>query len=244
MAGQIDVRRTGKRWYIFGSGFSAIRKGTAFFVDTLGRAISINNPAPVFDTKAAAEAVARAFAPGHGIRVDNPVPRGTIMRERFFTMKPERHFDVNVSGVEMLKNGVIVTATGAALKKLQALKRGSMGLFHAETDLPVLKFIDTARQSARHPTKSLGAAIDLYESFRDQPAGETLDVEQPDFSTGLVIGRLSAVEYDTVRGGKREDYRHVFRKRSQPLLCATADGKTLFTVQGAFEFTERGIVDK
>jgi len=89
----------------------------------------------------------------------------------------------------------------------------------------------------------LKKATALYENFRDQPGTEILDLPQPDFSAGLVIGRLSAVEYDTVRAGKREDYRHKFKKSAQPLLCVTACGKYLFTVNGNFTFTERGIVD-
>lgn len=93
-------------------------------------------------------------------------------------------------------------------------------------------------------TSKLRKATRLYEDFRDKPGNEILELDLPDLRAGLVIGRLSAVEYDTVRGTQREDYRHQFRKASQPLLCVTADGKTLFTVLGNFEFTERGIVDK
>ncbi len=92
-------------------------------------------------------------------------------------------------------------------------------------------------------TSKIKKATALYEDFRDQPGAEILDLPMPEFSTGMVIGRLSAVEYDTVRAGKREDYRHTFKKSAAPLLCVTACGKYLFTVQGGFTFTERGIVD-
>lgn len=257
MAGQIDVRRTGKRWYVFGSGFAGIRKGAAFFVDALGRAISINNPAPVFDTRAAAEAVARAFAPGHGVRLDNPTEGHGRLSDQYTDLVLVTDYatfgGIGFVGDVWLKNGrPWIRYWGkwgegegelndAMREKIRAMigRKNVFSILRDEHDI-----FTPWRGKNSVPRGKIASAKALYESFRDQPAGDTLDIEQPDFSTGLVIGRLSAVEYDTVRAGKREDYRHVFGKRSQPLLCVTADGKTLFTVQGAFQFTERGIVDK
>lgn len=60
----------------------------------------------------------------------------------------------------------------------------------------------------------------------------------------LAVGNILAIEYETVRDGEYEKYRHTFRARSRPLLAATFDGKQLVIVGGAYRFTERGIVDK
>lgn len=60
----------------------------------------------------------------------------------------------------------------------------------------------------------------------------------------LAIGNILAIEYETVRDGEYEKYRHAFRARSRPLLAATFDGKQLVIVGGKYLFTERGITDK
>jgi len=113
-----------------------------------------------------------------------------------------------------------------------------------ETQSPEFIFKGRRMNPVPEGTRSkIRKATKLYEDFRDQPGTDIIEMEQPDFSTGMVIGRLSAVEYDTVRAGKRENYRHKFKKSASPLLCVTSDGKTLFTVEGGFTFTERGIVD-
>lgn len=60
----------------------------------------------------------------------------------------------------------------------------------------------------------------------------------------MAVGPLLAVEYETVRDGDRERYRHTFRARSRPMLAVTEDGRQLLIVSGRYLFTERGIVDK
>lgn len=119
-------------------------------------------------------------------------------------------------------------------------------------DIKIISAVANSVQSKRRKpnpvpegTRSkLKKASALYENFRDKPATHINEYDQPDFSTGMVIGRLTAVEYDTVRGNNREDYRHKFGKRAAPLLCVTSDGKTLFCMEGRYNFTERGIVDE
>jgi hypothetical protein len=60
----------------------------------------------------------------------------------------------------------------------------------------------------------------------------------------FAVGNILALEYETVRDGEYEKYRHAFRSKSRPLLAATFDGKQLVIVGGQYLFTERGIVDK
>lgn len=61
---------------------------------------------------------------------------------------------------------------------------------------------------------------------------------------GLKIGHLDGVLYTTVRDGKTEKYIHKFKRSSRPLLAVSFDGKNLIMLGGAYQFTERGIVDK
>lgn len=56
------------------------------------------------------------------------------------------------------------------------------------------------------------------------------------------IGRVLAVEYDTVRKGKKEYYRHDFAKSSRPMLHSDLTG-LLFITGGRYSFTDCGITD-
>ena len=60
----------------------------------------------------------------------------------------------------------------------------------------------------------------------------------------LLVGECDGILYTTVRDGTTESYIHKFKKRSRPLLAASHDGKQLILLGGAFQFTDRGIVDK
>ena len=58
------------------------------------------------------------------------------------------------------------------------------------------------------------------------------------------FGELSAVEYRANRDGRTDLYRHVFRRQSRPLLASSHDGTALYLLGGAYNFTNRGIVDR
>lgn len=60
----------------------------------------------------------------------------------------------------------------------------------------------------------------------------------------VAIGKVLGIIYETRRDGRSENYIHRFAKASRPLLTASADGKRLELLGGAFNFTERGIVDR
>jgi hypothetical protein len=72
-----------------------------------------------------------------------------------------------------------------------------------------------------------------YQSFKPKP-----------FKVGFALGELVAVEYRATRDGETNNYRHAFKKSSQPLLSVSDDGKQLAILGGEFRVTERGIEDK
>lgn len=80
--------------------------------------------------------------------------------------------------------------------------------------------------------------------FSGHEATRLLRVRQPSVTKGLVVGTLDGVLYTAVRDNRREKYIHRFRKRSRPLLTASADGTQLDIVGGRFQFTEAGIEDR
>lgn len=80
--------------------------------------------------------------------------------------------------------------------------------------------------------------------FSGHDATRVLRVNQPQVRKGLIVGELDGVLYTAVRDNRTERYIHRFRKRSRPLLTASADGKALGIVGGRFQFTEAGIEDK
>lgn len=85
----------------------------------------------------------------------------------------------------------------------------------------------------------------LYERFTGHEGEVVATVDKqlmPDVL--MVIGELDFVGYTTVRDGNTESYIHKFKKKSRPLLCSSPDGKQLYMLGGAYDFTERGIVDK
>lgn len=86
-------------------------------------------------------------------------------------------------------------------------------------------------------------ALALFERFTGHK-GEIFSVERPDFpDVAMVVGYCDGIMYTTVRDGKREKYLHQFNAKCRPLLLASSDGKQLLVLGGAYDFTERGIVD-
>ncbi len=88
-------------------------------------------------------------------------------------------------------------------------------------------------------------AADLFEDFTGDPV-QTADVAEVRAlpKVAAVIGKIRAVEYDTIRDGEPETYRHEFKEHARPLFAVAPDGRSLHMLGGAFQFTERGIVDK
>lgn len=91
--------------------------------------------------------------------------------------------------------------------------------------------------------RELDEADDLLNAFAGRSGREVLSVKQRPIKTGLVVGKVLGVMYETVRDGKHEKYCHEFNRKSRPLLVASHDGSQIGIVGGQYRFTERGIED-
>ena len=93
--------------------------------------------------------------------------------------------------------------------------------------------------------KQLEQAMTLYENFSGHPGEVVTTIEKPEYpDVALAIGTVDGLLYTTTRDGKRERYIHEFKKTSRPLFASSYDGKNLYMLGGAYDFTERGIVDR
>lgn len=93
--------------------------------------------------------------------------------------------------------------------------------------------------------RMLKEAASLYHNFSGHEAEVVGEMAKPTIPDVLVaIGDCDGILYTTVRDGKTERYIHEFQKRSRPLLASSPDGKMLVLLGGAYDFTERGIVDR
>lgn len=88
-------------------------------------------------------------------------------------------------------------------------------------------------------------AANLYERFsgHDPEAVGRVKVKALP-KVAAVIGTCDGVLYTTVRDGVVEKYIHKFKAADKPLLCVSPDGTQILLVGGAYDFTERGIVDR
>jgi len=69
-------------------------------------------------------------------------------------------------------------------------------------------------------------------------------VDRPAHDVLMLIGHCDGVLYTTRRDGKQEKYIHRFKRNSRPLLASSFDGKQLYMLGGAYDFTEEGITDR
>ena len=91
----------------------------------------------------------------------------------------------------------------------------------------------------------INAGAKLLENFSGHAAVKVIKltgIKHPD--TVIAIGPLVGVIYEARRDGKTDTYIHKFRKQSRPLFAASHDGRQLYMLGGAYNFTDRGIVDK
>lgn len=81
-----------------------------------------------------------------------------------------------------------------------------------------------------------------YHGF--EPSGVSVkEIKVPDVA--LRVGKVSGIMYITEsENGELQEWVHRFAKGSRPHLATSHDGKILIVLGGAFQFTERGIVDR
>lgn len=88
-------------------------------------------------------------------------------------------------------------------------------------------------------------AARLYERFTGHEAEKIGRVKVKALpKVGAVIGEVDGILYTTVRDGVEEKYIHKFMSKDKPLFVVSPDGKQLLLIGGAYDFTERGIVDR
>lgn len=84
-------------------------------------------------------------------------------------------------------------------------------------------------------------AAKLFKAFNGREPDFVDTVHLKDYKEVMLIGPVLAVEYLADDG---HGYRHKFKHKSRPVLAVSPDGKQLFLLEGHYEFTDRGIVDK
>lgn len=87
-------------------------------------------------------------------------------------------------------------------------------------------------------------AATLFENFTGHPGEVIGRVDIPADDVLTVFGECEAIAYSTTRDGIKESYQHEFRKRSRPLIAVSSDGRRLYLLAGAYEFTSHGIEDR
>ncbi|MGV0999702.1 MAG: hypothetical protein ACOYBQ_10280 [Fluviibacter sp.] len=89
------------------------------------------------------------------------------------------------------------------------------------------------------------AAADLYRRFtgHEPEAIGKINI-RPLPKSAACIGVCDGILYTTVRDGRVEKYIHKFKVSDAPLFCVSPDGTQLLLIGGAYDFTERGIVDR
>lgn len=88
-------------------------------------------------------------------------------------------------------------------------------------------------------------AAALYADFSGHEPEIVGELDKPVIPDVLIgIGEIDGIMYSTIRDGVLEKYIHRFNKKSRPLFAVSPDGKQLFMLGGAYNFTERGIVDE
>lgn len=90
----------------------------------------------------------------------------------------------------------------------------------------------------------MAKAISLFRRFRGEDPEYINRLSLPSTEVAMLIGQCDGVLYTTSRDSKTEKYIHKFTGKSRPLLVASWDGKQLYLLGGAYNFTEEGIVDR
>lgn len=91
---------------------------------------------------------------------------------------------------------------------------------------------------------ALRKAAKLYSDFTGHDDPRITKISAPERSKiMLLIGDVDGILYTTVRDGRTEKYIHRFKSKARPQLLSSPDGKQLYLLGGAYDFTERGIVD-
>lgn len=100
------------------------------------------------------------------------------------------------------------------------------------------------RRKVLRKKKEVEKAADLYVRFRGEEPQYIEAVKLRVAPVMLLIGECDGLLYSTRRDGKNERYIHQFAAKSRPLLASSYDGKQLYLLGGAYNFTDAGIIDR
>jgi hypothetical protein len=126
----------------------------------------------------------------------------------------------------------VYPATDSANKIAKELKSGQ--------SVVTKPFKNPIRGSKKRRIKKAKA---LYQDFTGHEADTTEVVTLPQHDTGLKVGNVIGIMYDTIRDGKRERYVHEFKKASAPALAISHDGQQIYLIGGSYLFKDSGIND-
>jgi hypothetical protein len=143
-----------------------------------------------------------------------------------------------------LRRAFVATPLDAAFPRKRATPRKKPALLRTQANPRKKRKKNPVQAHASARQMNVIKAIQLFERFH---LGEPRFVDEMNFNfhrEQLLIGRCVAIEYDTRRKGKAERYRHEFSGKSRPILASSYDGAQLYFLGGAYDFTERGIVDR
>jgi hypothetical protein len=60
----------------------------------------------------------------------------------------------------------------------------------------------------------------------------------------VIVGICEAIAYQATRDGETASYQHEFSPNARPALAVSHDGRRLYLLAGAYEFTSHGIEDR
>lgn len=93
--------------------------------------------------------------------------------------------------------------------------------------------------------KKIKQAARLFTDFTGMQ-GEVVDEEEvpPVDDVMVVVGICEAIAYTATRDGETASYQHEFSPNARPALAVSHDGRRLYLLAGAYEFTSHGIEDR
>lgn len=160
-------------------------------------------------------------------------------------------FDTLMKEGKRYGNKGIATIQGAKFLNQKGVK--SIGVYPAtdsakKISAELRKGASLVKPSKKNPIKNsrkrrVKKAQVLYEDFTGHPADEYEVVELPQHDTGLKVGNVLGIMYETVRDGKNEKYLHEFKKASRPAFVVSHDGQQIYLIGGSYLFKDSGIND-
>ena len=94
-------------------------------------------------------------------------------------------------------------------------------------------------------SKKIKQAARLFTDFTGMD-GEIVGEEDvpPVDDVMVIVGICEAIAYQATRDGETASYQHEFSPRARPALAVSHDGRRLYLLAGAYEFTSPGIEDR